>query len=1010
MLKRLCALLLCLCLFFSSVPVFALDSGIKSVEDISTSFDARLLSAAKAVLMGEEVAQAYREAVLFSDSAVRTTAQGTPLAVSAPETVLGVGERVRMQKAGLLKIYTTCKVRTNPGEEEAVYEIRRFELKTVYLSQDARFWTYRTEEGFGLFLEHGSLAYTYCADMFADGAFELSAKSLVLAAGENYLSLASDEAGVSAWRLGGRKSVEFTFGDLKSTLPEFGGVCVTKEGSLLRDVAPVTLGGEALERAAHSEALLQYMTENSAMADGVLRAMSAQNVSADVNTLRDLYLKAIASAREARARAYVSEDVERVVCPLTAGDFATMNFTSALSGENAGEEYLLTLPKSNAAYTVSDSGKTLDLADLRDKVSLDVYLTLFVPLTDKRDDLKLCLGEETYPVVQTEGISTYIFRLPMADLLKIYAEDPSPKALSVDYQTQKTNLFFDRESATYETLDTEIAVEGGKPYTVTVRMKDTLYAGDEFYLLFMNSRGEQKRVAPTAQPQETGVYLFTVEPTAGANFAELVCTSLYEVRVENGFGSAYSAVLFGTAGEGLAAANSIGVLYVSAADRGDFVPVVLQKNGDEVYALSEETGGRYVLSPIGADTTVSLSLGYPVFLPKANELFSVEPMAGFAADYAEALGEYRFKVHLSRDASLGTSILVKNNGVTLTPDDAGVYVIAEVTQPIRLTVTHGVTHSVFLPTSEDYTVVPYGGDGTTVLENGTFRFTLQTKDADVASLVVSANESVIKPDGAGIYTVSGIKRDVYITVRMLSSFRVILPLGEGFVASPFGEAEETVAAGGTWKFTVTPDASLHPASTFTVLANGVELLADEAGVYQIENVSEDVVVAVKVRRAYSVQLPEDGEFFELATDGAGFALHGDSYTFSVAPKGGKNVTVYANGRVLQGVGTTYTVENVTGDLYISVLGETGVPTCLVSIRADVSLSVSAITSTEVMRGGDFVFAVTLSGANASGGIQVNATSGSLKVISTNRTSGALVMTYLLSGIMHDSVVTVDAAK
>ena len=93
---------------------------------------------------------------------------------------------------------------------------------------------------------------------------------------------------------------------------------------------------------------------------------------------------------------------------------------------------------------------------------------------------------------------------------------------------------------------------------------------------------------------------------------------------------------------------------------------------------------------------------------------------------------------------------------------------------------------------------------------------------------------------------SGVLTDVisynsaFGTLAVLPNYTVTLPTGTGFTAAVASGSSLVVAAGGTTAFTVTPAGGY---TITAVTANGVALTADE-GVYTIENITSDVVVAV----------------------------------------------------------------------------------------------------------------------------------------------------------------------
>lgn len=1011
----LCAMLALPC------SVFAQDTRIQTelaVAPNPTAYEQSLTEAVRAGIYGEEVGAVYQIAVLYTKGGMRKTPSGIPLSVDSEECVLSLGERITVtDDQSVLKIYTVAEVQMvqtdENGEESVVFEKRRFELKTLYFSSLSRFYLSRTAAGLVLHLEYGSLSYAYTRDAFLNGQFTLETRDLSLSADENYLTLGTDEAGTSLFYFNGRLgALSCAVGSEERVLSGGEGFFVKPDGTSAPISAPLYEGGEAEHAVFYSASLPYAMLNNSAIADGATRAALAVAAESDVNYVREAYEKVRQKARRDRARTYQAPTQEEHVCPVRVDDMLTGDLLAPLERGSQDSVWTLRYPTSTEAYTVRESGKTINLAALSSERELEIMLTLTVALTDANDVLKLRVGDEEFPVALTEGTDGYVFRVPVENLKKLYAKDASPKEIVVVYQTEATHLFIAQETPAYALVSEEDATapEADKPYTLTVRLKDALYEEDELYLSFVNAAGEKEKIAPTEVPDKENTFLFTVTPKKGVNFAEVVCASLYELTVQNNLKSGYSALLSATAGEGLVAFGARPVLHLYTADDNEFIPVVVQESADEKHALVADRYGNYQLSEVYADTTLALSAGYSVSLPADNDLYTVEPVAGFSAQYAEAGGEYRFKVHLSHEAALGTSILVKNNGVTLSPDEEGVYIIAEVTQAVRITITHGVTYTVVIPTGSNFAVVPYGGDGTTVLENGTFRFTLQLteQEAEVSQLIVAANESVITPDSAGIYTVSGIKKDVYITVRFLSSFRVVLPVGDGYVVRPETESDGTVLAGSSYSFTVETDESVHKASEIVVYANETELVPDANGVYTVSEIRSDVYVTVRLRRAFVATLPASTAEYDVFGEAEEIVLYGDSFSFNVLPKGKNSITVLINGRAAEGVSGTYKVSYVSQDIHVTVLVNTAAPSRhRITLSATEGLDLLALSATEVQDGGKFAFALSAAGISSAEELTVEVSAGTLEMVKSVTTQDGLLLLYTVSGV--DAACTVTAA-
>ena len=325
--------------------------------------------------------------------------------------------------------------------------------------------------------------------------------------------------------------------------------------------------------------------------------------------------------------------------------------------------------------------------------------------------------------------------------------------------------------------------------------------------------------------------------------------------------------------------------------------------------------------------------------------------------------------------------------------------------------THGVTYSIILPTGDNFTVSPYGGDGTTVLENGTFRFTLQMtdKEAEVTQVAVAANETVLTPDASGIYTVTGIKRDVYLTVRILSSFQVTISEGDGYTVRPLEEGDGTVLSGADYRFAIDLDESIHPESELTVTAGGEILKPNQKGEYTIEKISGDVAVTVRLTRAFSVTLPEESSAYSVTGEGD-VVWYGESYSFSVTPKGKQALTVFVNGRRVEGVADIYTVERVYGDLYVSVSVEKSAEDRehKITLQSE-GVEVNTHTAAVVRDGGSFVFSFVVEGTDPDA-VKVTATGGTLTLQRKVETADGLYLLYSVDDITGDATVSVKRVE
>lgn len=962
------------------------------------AFDSRLLGAVRQVLSDETVLQARQSAVLYAEGAQVTSAALSHCATAERQSTLSAGDTVRVFSEGAyLKICTTVTVeeeQTAPdGTTHRAPVERSYETRTFYLSAATEFTLLATDSGLCLLLHAGSLTHAYTKDAFSCSEVAVHSGALRVFCAENYFTVGrcGDEGAVFC--LAGKRALSATLGEQQLSFPALSGaVFAGEQQTPLASPLSVTEDAQVLCMASLCEA----MTENSAVADGAARAAAALGQT-DVNAVWERFEAHHRRLLIEAARTYPDAQSPRRALCLTAAEFAAGSMTPAETVSST--QWSLTYPASCAAYTVRDAGKRINLAAVRAEEVLEVALTLSVGLVAAEDVLQLLLGELVFDITRTEGESTYVFEVPAGELKALYAADASERSFSVRYETKETHLFLESGGGYTFSEEALAPVRAGEAVTLQVSLSGSLLEGDELYLVHRTAEG-QVQVAPTA----TGApdtYQFTVTPAAGVNVASVCFSSVHSLHLENALCEFFAPALLGTAGAGLVATGAVPRLVLTRVLDCEYVPVVLQTMGGRTHALSADARGDYPLLPVTGDTTLSLALGYPVTLPADTELYSVRPEEGFSPDYAPVGGEYRFKVRFDQDAALGTSLLVKNNGVTITPNSDGVFIIAEVTQPVRIQVAHGVTYNVFLPTGDAFAVTPYGGDGTTVLENGTFRFTLQLPQATtVSQLIVAANESVLTPDASGIYTVSGITRDVYITVRLISSFRVTLPVGDGYTVVPYGDSDVTVLSGGNYSFTVQTDESVLPGSELTVYADDA-LLTPEEGIYTIRDIQKDVYVTVRLRRALRVILPPSGPLYTVTADKQ-TVLYGEGVVVRVSAQN-REVTVKANGQVLTGEQGIYEIAAVYHDLYITVEGALEA-TCTVTLAPCEGVVLSALSSPVVALGGEHIFSATAA-AELWPSVQVTPSSGVLDCFATEERDGRLVRFYRLSDVREDATVS-----
>ena len=307
--------------------------------------------------------------------------------------------------------------------------------------------------------------------------------------------------------------------------------------------------------------------------------------------------------------------------------------------------------------------------------------------------------------------------------------------------------------------------------------------------------------------------------------------------------------------------------------------------------------------------------------------------------------DYSFTVTIADDYEMEDNFVVKANGETLTAGESGSYTVENVTADLTITVEgvvkkQAASHSVTLTSGGGYTLK---GE-TTVADGADYTFSLKFDNYYGAGngFAVKANGTALTAGEDGTYTVKNVTADLTITVEGVARlYKVSLPHGwsrqftmsacDGY-ADP--STDPKIAKGGDYKFKVTPNEG------FAVRDNNYDVSFSGAGTVSVEVKDGYAVVTLTdifsngdvriqgVKEIITVTLPKGEGFTAAAAEGTKTpVLKGDSYSFTVTVAEGYEKTddfaVKANGEALTaGESGSYTVENVTADLTITVEGVT----------------------------------------------------------------------------------------
>ncbi len=276
---------------------------------------------------------------------------------------------------------------------------------------------------------------------------------------------------------------------------------------------------------------------------------------------------------------------------------------------------------------------------------------------------------------------------------------------------------------------------------------------------------------------------------------------------------------------------------------------------------------------------------------------------------------YTFK--LTQDANTQGTPVVKANGTVLTGEN-GTYTISNVSANQTITV-EGISKKM-------YAVTKSTGDGYTVTgaesveHGGNYAFTLNVDEAYSNSTVVVKVNGEIVTAAEGTYTVANVTEALSITVEGVekNSYAVTPPTAHD--AYTFNGAV-SVLHGEEYNFTLSINTG-YDASGVVVKVNGAPITATE-GTYTVTNVTGALEITVEGLNvaSYDVTLPTNGVGYTV--DGAATVQHGATYTFTVTLDEAYNksdITVKANGIIVEAVSGSYSVASVTEALTITVEG------------------------------------------------------------------------------------------
>ncbi len=343
--------------------------------------------------------------------------------------------------------------------------------------------------------------------------------------------------------------------------------------------------------------------------------------------------------------------------------------------------------------------------------------------------------------------------------------------------------------------------------------------------------------------------------------------------------------------------------------------------------LAADGSGLYTLSDVREHTQV-----YVDGIRKNGLAFGVsvqdEAIALTHETWSDT-GVHRFKASLKYGYE-GTFSLYAN-GILITPASDGYYTVSVVSKDIEITAT-GYTKKTFevsFPALTGASVQILSGetlDGNkvTVPYRDYLRFRVNLEAGySLSTITVKINGIEALPQ-SGIYGIS-VTKDSLVEIADImpnpprDSFDISLPKLVGASFEYTGGLN--VPAGGSFSFKVLLDPD-YDHSNITVKINDSLISPDASGNYVINNILADISVAV-----YGIAPNVEGTFAVVLPDVQGAVLKpvmpgpvqsGGSFSFSIVLDDPKNTEafVWADNKNIPEVDGTYTLTNITSDIYV----------------------------------------------------------------------------------------------
>lgn len=264
--------------------------------------------------------------------------------------------------------------------------------------------------------------------------------------------------------------------------------------------------------------------------------------------------------------------------------------------------------------------------------------------------------------------------------------------------------------------------------------------------------------------------------------------------------------------------------------------------------------------------------------------------------------------------------------------------------------------------SNEQSSIPY-----TVNKGDDVTFTLTPNDGFTITQVVANETTILKANEKGVYTISNIQENKRIAVTTEKKTYSISFINEepGEKHYTLIQGTSSVAHGESYTFSVIPEEGYDAP---TVKVDGT-MLRPNNYVYTISNITADTSIIITngtVKERIVTFTSGEGYSFKAASGttidtGKATVNYGGSVSFEVVlddDYDNSNVIVYANGSMLTAVNNVYTINNITVDQTVSVVGVEKKKYTVTLPENWTGYTISTVDGTSVPAGGTFTFTVT----------------------------------------------------